>query len=94
MVFFLFYTDSFEYTPHIVSKIVNGETMSSLRFTHDSYIINGKVIIGYVEDICEDAKCVKVNDEKVKKKKKVNFYSVKRDTYIYTPIIRFTLTIW
>ncbi|KAI9362824.1 hypothetical protein BD770DRAFT_315832 [Pilaira anomala] len=57
--------DSFEYTPHIVFKIVNGETMSSLRFTHDSYIINGKVIIGYVEDICEDAKCVKVNDEKV-----------------------------
>ncbi|KAI8079379.1 hypothetical protein BDF21DRAFT_340400 [Thamnidium elegans] len=57
--------DSFEYTPQIVSKVVNAEKISSLRFTHGSYIVNGKVIIGYVEDICEDAKCVKVNDEKI-----------------------------
>ncbi|KAI9262830.1 hypothetical protein EDC94DRAFT_607507 [Helicostylum pulchrum] len=57
--------DSFEYTPQIVSKVVNAEKISSLRFTHGSYIVKGKVIIGYVEDICEDAKCVKVNDEKI-----------------------------
>ncbi|EPB90904.1 hypothetical protein HMPREF1544_02322 [Mucor circinelloides 1006PhL] len=57
--------DSFEYTPHIVTKVVSPEKSSSLRFTHDSYIKNGKIIIGWAEDICEDAKCVKVNEEKI-----------------------------
>lgn len=58
--------DSFEYTPHIVDKIINPESCtSSLRFTHDSYVKNGRVIIGYAEDINEDGKCVLVNGEKV-----------------------------
>ncbi|CAO3651728.1 unnamed protein product [Mucor hiemalis] len=57
--------DSFEYTPHIVVKIVNPEKSSSFRLTHESYIRNGKVIIGYAEDICNDAKCVLVNGEMI-----------------------------
>ncbi|KAI9485875.1 MAG: hypothetical protein EXX96DRAFT_546841 [Benjaminiella poitrasii] len=57
--------DSFEYTPHIVTKLVSPEKSSSLRFSHSSYIKNGKIIIGYVEDVCEDAKCVKINGEKI-----------------------------
>lgn len=57
--------DSFEYTPRIVAKLVNPEKVSSLRFTHKSYVRNGKVIIGYAKDICEDATCVVVNGEKV-----------------------------
>ncbi|KAG0767914.1 hypothetical protein G6F57_001672 [Rhizopus arrhizus] len=57
--------NSFEYTPGIVSKIVNPERSTSLRFTHESYVNNGKVIIGYAKDITDDAKCVKVNNEKV-----------------------------
>ncbi|RCH85822.1 hypothetical protein CU097_005785 [Rhizopus azygosporus] len=55
--------DSFEYTPGIVSKIVNPERSTSLRFTHESYVKNGKVVIGYASDILNDAKSVKVNDE-------------------------------
>lgn len=63
-------SDSFEYTPQIVEKIVNPQNCpSSLRFTHDSYIKNGRVIIGYAENITEDGKCVVVNGEKVKEKK-------------------------
>lgn len=63
------FLDSFEYTPHIVDKIVNPETCtSSLRFTHDSYVKNGRVIIGYAKDIIDDGKCVVVNGEKVCKK--------------------------
>ncbi|OAD05487.1 hypothetical protein MUCCIDRAFT_109353 [Mucor lusitanicus CBS 277.49] len=57
--------DSFEYTPHIITKVVSPEKSSSLRFTHDSYIKNGRIIIGWAEDICQDAKCVKVNGEKI-----------------------------
>lgn len=50
------------------------EKVMSLRFAHKSYIHNGKVILGYVKDICEDAKCVVVNGEKVCKKKKNQTY--------------------
>ncbi|OBZ87689.1 Apoptosis-inducing factor B [Choanephora cucurbitarum] len=57
--------DSFEYTPQILSKIANPKQSSSLRFPHSSYVKNGKVIIGYAEDICQDAKCVKVNSEEI-----------------------------
>lgn len=57
--------DSFEYTPHIITKVVSPEKASSLRFTHDSYVKNGKIIIGWAEDICQDATCVKVNGEAV-----------------------------
>ncbi|CAO3701702.1 unnamed protein product [Rhizopus stolonifer] len=57
--------DSFEYTPGIVTKIVNPEMTTFLRFTHESYVKNGKVVIGYAEDIIDDAKYVKVNGEKI-----------------------------
>ncbi|KAI9247339.1 hypothetical protein BY458DRAFT_590840 [Sporodiniella umbellata] len=57
--------DSFEYTPGIVSMITNPDATSSLRFTHESYVKNGKVIIGYAEDITDDAHYVKVNGEKI-----------------------------
>ncbi|CEI93543.1 hypothetical protein RMCBS344292_07775 [Rhizopus microsporus] len=55
--------DSFEYTPGIVKKIVNPDQSSSLRVRHDAYVKNGRVIIGYAEELCDDGKCVKVNDE-------------------------------
>ncbi|KAI8641795.1 hypothetical protein BD408DRAFT_202371 [Parasitella parasitica] len=58
--------DSLEYTPHIITKIVYPETTSSLRFTHDTYIKNGKIIIGWAEGICQDSKWVKVNGEKIR----------------------------
>ncbi|CAO3642813.1 unnamed protein product [Cunninghamella echinulata] len=56
---------AFEYTPGIVKKLVNPFESTSLRVTHDSYVKNGKVIIGYVEEISEDGKSVIVNDEKI-----------------------------
>ncbi|KAG0177049.1 hypothetical protein DFQ29_005308 [Apophysomyces sp. BC1021] len=57
--------DSFEYTPGIVKKLVNPEQSSSLRVRHDAYVRNGKVIIGYVDDIGDDATSVTINDEKI-----------------------------
>ncbi|PHZ12835.1 FAD/NAD(P)-binding domain-containing protein [Rhizopus microsporus ATCC 52813] len=55
--------DSFEYTPGIVKKIVNPDQSSSLRVRHDAYVKNGRVIIGYAEELCDDGKSVKVNNE-------------------------------
>jgi hypothetical protein len=59
------HTDSFEYTPGIVKKIVNPDQSSSLRVRHDAYVKNGRVIIGYAEELCDDGKSVKVNNELV-----------------------------
>ncbi|KAI8344174.1 hypothetical protein BC941DRAFT_407966 [Chlamydoabsidia padenii] len=56
---------AFEYTPGIVRKLVNPHQSTSLRVQHDSYVKNGKVIIGYVDEIDEDAKSVLVNDEHI-----------------------------
>lgn len=41
------------------------EETSSLRVRHDAYVRNGRVIIGYAEQIAGDAKSVKVNNEYV-----------------------------
>lgn len=71
--------DSFEYTPGIVTKIVNPE-MATLRFTHESYVKNGKVVIGYAEDIIDDANYVKVNGEKVNQ---YEIESQKANDYIF-----------
>lgn len=57
--------DSFEYTPGIVRKIVNPEQSSSLRVRHDAYVRNGRVIIGYAEELCNKGKSIIVNDEQV-----------------------------
>ncbi|KAI9498202.1 hypothetical protein BDB00DRAFT_969215 [Zychaea mexicana] len=57
--------DSFEYTPGIVKRIVHPEGSSSMRVRHDAYVQNGKVIIGYAEDIGHDARSVTVNDETI-----------------------------
>ena len=59
-------TDSFEYTPGIVRRIVNPEETSSMRVRHDAYVRNGKVIIGYARDIDHDATSVQVNGETVR----------------------------
>ncbi|CAO3613191.1 unnamed protein product [Cunninghamella blakesleeana] len=56
---------AFEYTPGVVKKLVHPFESTSLRVTHDSYIKNGRVIIGYVDEISEDGKSVHVNNEKV-----------------------------
>ncbi|KAI8087908.1 uncharacterized protein B0P05DRAFT_530617 [Gilbertella persicaria] len=55
--------DSFEYTPGMIKLLVRPEETSSLRVRHDAYVKNGRVIIGYAEQITHDAKYVKVNDE-------------------------------
>ncbi|KAI8084038.1 uncharacterized protein B0P05DRAFT_535957 [Gilbertella persicaria] len=55
--------DSFEYTPGIVKKIVNPEQTSSLRVRHDAYVKNGRVIIGYAEDLSNQGKSISVNGE-------------------------------
>ncbi|CAO3685146.1 unnamed protein product [Rhizopus stolonifer] len=57
--------DSFEYTPGIVKKIVNPDQTSSLRVRHDAYVKNGRVIIGYAEEICDNAKRITVNGETI-----------------------------
>ncbi|KAI9271325.1 hypothetical protein BY458DRAFT_555693 [Sporodiniella umbellata] len=57
--------DSFEYTPGIVKKIVSPDQTSSLRVRHDAYVKNGRVIIGYAEEICNDAKSIIVNGETI-----------------------------
>lgn len=57
--------DSFEYTPGIVKKIINPEQTSSLRVRHDAYVKNGRVIIGYAEDLANGGKSVTVNGEVV-----------------------------
>lgn len=56
---------AFEYTPGIVKKLVNPRQSTSLRVQHDSYVRNGKVIIGHADEISEDAKSVLVNNELV-----------------------------
>lgn len=57
----------FEYTPGIVKRIVHPEDNESdaLRVRHDSYVRNGRVIIGYAEGICNNATSIRVNGEKV-----------------------------
>ncbi|GAN02637.1 pyridine nucleotidedisulfide oxidoreductase domain containing protein [Mucor ambiguus] len=55
--------DSFEYTPGMIKLLVRPEETSSLRVRHDAYVKQGRVIIGYADQIVDDAKNVKVNDE-------------------------------
>jgi hypothetical protein len=57
--------DSFEYTPGIVKKIINPEQTSSLRVRHDAYVKNGRVIIGYAEDLANEGKTITVNGQVV-----------------------------
>lgn len=64
-MFFFVLKDSFEYTPGIVKKIINPDQTSSLRVRHDAYVKNGKVIIGYAEDLANQGKTVSVNGEVV-----------------------------
>ncbi|KAL9559520.1 hypothetical protein PS6_000732 [Mucor atramentarius] len=55
--------DSFEYTPGMIKLLVRPEETSSLRVRHDAYVKQGRVVIGYADQIVDDAKNVKVNDE-------------------------------
>lgn len=57
--------DSFEYTPGMIKLLVRPEETSSLRVRHDAYVKQGRVVIGYADQIVDDAKNVKVNDEYV-----------------------------
>ena len=59
-------TDSFEYTPGIVKKIINPDQTSSLRVRHDAYVKNGRVIIGYAENLANRGKSISVNSEVVR----------------------------
>ncbi|KAI8985063.1 hypothetical protein BDB01DRAFT_788787 [Pilobolus umbonatus] len=55
--------DSFEYTPGIVKKIVNPDGTTSLRVRHDAYVKNGRVLIGYAEELTNGGKGLIVNGE-------------------------------
>ncbi|KAI8639862.1 hypothetical protein BD408DRAFT_391541 [Parasitella parasitica] len=55
--------DSFEYTPGMIKLLVRPEETSSLRVRHDAYLKQGRVVIGYADQIVNDATNVKVNDE-------------------------------
>ncbi|KAI9256279.1 hypothetical protein BY458DRAFT_519562 [Sporodiniella umbellata] len=57
--------DAFEYTPGIVRKIVHPDQSSSLRVRHDAYVKQGRVIIGYTEEISNEGKRLLVNGETV-----------------------------
>ncbi|KAI7870036.1 hypothetical protein BDF14DRAFT_1778675 [Spinellus fusiger] len=57
--------DSFEYTPSIIKKMMNPSQIESLRIRHDSYILNGKMILGHVSEICQDATSLLVNGDKI-----------------------------
>lgn len=48
-----------------MKKIVNPDQTSSLRVRHDAYVKNGKVIIGYAENLANQAKSVTVNGQVV-----------------------------
>jgi hypothetical protein len=60
---------------------VRPEETSSLRVRHDAYVRNGRVIIGYAEQIVDDAKSVKVNNEYVNIKKIIYLYVSKSLTF-------------
>lgn len=47
-----------------MKKIINPDQTSSLRVRHDAYVKNGKVVIGYAEDL-DQGKSVSVNGEVV-----------------------------
>lgn len=49
----------------IEQLLVRPEETSSLRVRHDAYINNGRVIIGYAEQILDEATSIKVNNEYV-----------------------------
>ncbi|KAI8371556.1 uncharacterized protein BYT42DRAFT_580683 [Radiomyces spectabilis] len=57
--------ESFEYTPGAVKKLVNPHQSTSLRVRHDAYVRNGRVIIGYADDIGHDGTSVVVNEEEI-----------------------------
>ncbi|CDH54154.1 pyridine nucleotide-disulfide oxidoreductasefamily protein [Lichtheimia corymbifera JMRC:FSU:9682] len=57
--------DSFEYTPGIIKKLVNPEESSSMRVRHDSYVKNGRVLIGFASNVNDDVKSLQVNGETV-----------------------------
>ncbi|KAI8878655.1 FAD/NAD(P)-binding domain-containing protein [Backusella circina FSU 941] len=57
--------DSFEYTPGIVTKLIHPDNPESLRFKHELYIKNGRVVIGYAEEILDDAHYVRINGEDI-----------------------------
>lgn len=62
---FFYLIDSFEYTPGAIKKFVNPTEASSSRVPHDSYIKNGEIVVGYVDKIEGEGRCVWTNANKV-----------------------------
>lgn len=44
---------------------MNPDQTSSLRVRHDAYVRNGRVMIGYAEEIQDNGKSIMVNNELV-----------------------------
>ncbi|KAI8086634.1 uncharacterized protein BX664DRAFT_336377 [Halteromyces radiatus] len=57
--------DSFEYTPGMIKMLVRPEDASSLRVRHESYVKNGRVMIGIADRLENDATMVHVNGESI-----------------------------
>lgn len=49
-----------------MKKIINPDQTSSLRVRHDAYVKNGRVIIGYAENLANRGKTISVNGEEVR----------------------------
>lgn len=49
-----------------MKKIINPDQTSSLRVRHDAYVRNGRVIIGYAENLANRGKTISVNGEEVR----------------------------
>ncbi|CAO3675391.1 unnamed protein product [Umbelopsis ramanniana] len=58
--------DSFEYTPSLIRNLVSPEHFSSsIRIPHNTYVKNGRVIIGYAHGISSSARHILVNDTEI-----------------------------
>ncbi|KAG2175180.1 hypothetical protein INT44_007668, partial [Umbelopsis vinacea] len=58
--------DSFEYTPSLIRNLVSpAHFSSSVRIPHNTYVKNGRVIIGHAHGISSSARHILVNDTEI-----------------------------
>jgi len=58
--------DSFEYTPSLIKNFVCPKRLpTSIRIPHNSYVKNGRVIIGHAHGISGSAKQICINDKEI-----------------------------
>lgn len=58
--------DSFEYTPSLIKNLVCQKKFpTAIRIPHNSYVKNGRVIIGHAHGISRSARHITINDTEV-----------------------------